>query len=46
MVPRLKTALIGPLPELEQRILDRMPEEIEALHTVPPAAVAATAATV
>ncbi len=26
MVPRLKTALTGPLLELEQRILDRMPE--------------------
>jgi hypothetical protein len=33
MVPRLKTALVGPL-------------EIEALHTVPPAAVAAAATTV
>jgi hypothetical protein len=26
MVPRLKIALVGPLLELEQRALDRMPE--------------------
>src|SRR4029434_6959 len=33
MVPRLKTALVGPLLELEQRILDRMPEIERWLRT-------------
>ena len=33
MVPRLKTALGGPLLELEQRILDRMPEVEQWLRT-------------
>ena len=34
MVPRLKTALVGPLLELEQRILDRMPEIEQWLRTL------------
>ena len=33
MVPRLKTALVGPLLALEQRILDRMPEIEQWLRT-------------